>query len=252
MARVLMRLRGRLVQEAVRRQLLARGVQIGEGTRFHGRPLVELAEDSLLRLGAGVVLTSWSTHTALGVNHPVVIRTLRPGAVIEIGDDVGISGGSICAAMNVSIGAGTMLGANVTMVDTDFHPVRHGRRRHAPLPEPRPQDAVTVGTNLFIGTGAIVLKGSTIGDDAVIGAGAVVRGVVPAGAIVAGNPAQEIRPSQAFLLTTDSWPKPSPDKSVPVSADGRRLWGGRLRIGSIVGGYDAPAESVLGIQLSSG
>ena len=190
MAQVLTRLRGRLVHEAVRRQLLARGVQIGEGTRFHGRPLVELAEDSVLRLGAGVVLTSWSTHTALGVNHPVVIRTLRRGAVIEIGDDVGISGGSICAALSVSIGSGTMLGANVTILDTDFHPVRHPRRRHAPPPDPRPQDAVTIGTNVFIGTGAIVLKGTTIGDDAVVGAGAVVRGQVPTGAVVSGNPAR--------------------------------------------------------------
>jgi acetyltransferase-like isoleucine patch superfamily enzyme len=143
-------------------------------------------------IGRGVVLISSSRHTALGVSHPVVLRTLRADARIELADSVGISGGSICAAVLVSIGAGTLLGADVTVADTDFHPIRHPRRRHAPLPEPRPEDAVVIGSNVFIGTRAIVLKGSRIGDDAVVGAGAVVSGEVPAGSIVAGNPARPV------------------------------------------------------------
>ena len=160
--------------------------------RFHGRPLVDVCPGSRVVIGREAVLTSSSRHTALGVSHPVVLRTLHPGALIELGESVGISGGSICAAVLVSIGDGTLLGADVTIADTDFHPIRHAQHRHAPLPEPRPEDAVVIGSNVFIGTRAIVLKGSRIGDDAVVGAGAVVSGEVAAGSIVAGNPARPI------------------------------------------------------------
>ena len=49
---------------------------------------------------------------------------------------------------------------------------------------------VTIGSNVWIGGGAIILPGVTIGDDAVIGAGSVVTHDVPAGSRVTGNPAR--------------------------------------------------------------
>lgn len=186
------RVRDRATHEVVRRQVARQGVALAEEVRFHGRPVVELAAGSRITIGHRVVLTSTSLHTALGVSHPVVLRTLAPGAVIELGDWVGISGGSICAAVRVVIGEGTLLGADVVVADTDFHPVRHPDRRRAPMPEPRPEDAVEIGRNVFIGTRAIVLKGSRIGDGAVVGAGAVVSGAVAPGAVVAGNPARPV------------------------------------------------------------
>jgi maltose O-acetyltransferase len=47
-----------------------------------------------------------------------------------------------------------------------------------------------IGENVWIGSGAIILPGVTIGDDAIIGAGSVVTRDVPAGATVMGNPAR--------------------------------------------------------------
>lgn len=52
---------------------------------------------------------------------------------------------------------------------------------------------VRIGGNVWIGGGAIILPGVTVGDDAVIGAGSVVTRDVPAGATVAGNPARAVR-----------------------------------------------------------
>jgi maltose O-acetyltransferase len=49
---------------------------------------------------------------------------------------------------------------------------------------------VRIGHNVWIGGGAIVLPGVTVGDDAVIGAGSVVTRDVPPGAVVVGNPAK--------------------------------------------------------------
>lgn len=49
---------------------------------------------------------------------------------------------------------------------------------------------VRIGLNVWIGGGAIVLPGVTVGDDALVGAGSVVTRDVPAGATVMGNPAR--------------------------------------------------------------
>ena len=50
-----------------------------------------------------------------------------------------------------------------------------------------------IGKNVFIGMGSIILKGTQIGDNTVIGAGSVVSGVIPSNVVVAGNPAKVIR-----------------------------------------------------------
>jgi maltose O-acetyltransferase len=51
---------------------------------------------------------------------------------------------------------------------------------------------VVIGKRVFVGAGAIILPGSRIGDDSIVGAGAVVRGEVPPGSLVVGNPAKVV------------------------------------------------------------
>ncbi|MFJ6283098.1 acyltransferase [Pseudarthrobacter oxydans] len=186
---ILQRLQSELYVRSMRRQ----GVVVASTARLIGKPIVHLKAGSALRIGARVRLISDSRRTALGVNHPVVLRALSPNAVITIGDDVGISGGSICAAYRVEIGRGTMLGANVTIADTDFHPLDHEWRRYEPTPTASPDDAVTISHNVFIGTGATILKGTVLGPHCVVGAGAVVKGQFEAGTVLAGNPARALR-----------------------------------------------------------
>lgn len=171
--------------------LTANGVRLGKGVRLYGQPLVSCVGGSEIHIGARVVLCSSSSHTALGVNHPVVLRTLRPGARISIGDDVGISGGSICAAVGVAIGSQTMCGANVTIADTDFHPLAPQGRRYSR--QAADAAAIRIGRNVFIGTNSIVLKGVEIGDNSIIGAGSIVTRSIPANVIAAGSPCRVLR-----------------------------------------------------------
>jgi maltose O-acetyltransferase len=57
---------------------------------------------------------------------------------------------------------------------------------------------VSIGTRVFVGAGAVILPGSTIGDDSIVGALAVVRGDVPPGSVVAGNPAKVVSDVESF------------------------------------------------------
>ncbi|CAA0110747.1 Maltose O-acetyltransferase [Starkeya nomas] len=91
----------------------------------------------------------------------------------------------------VTIGDGTEIGPGVHIYTAD-HP-RDPEARRAGLEYGRP---VHIGRNVWIGGKAIVLPGVTIGDDALVGAGAVVTRDVPAGATVVGNPARVVAPRE--------------------------------------------------------
>lgn len=91
----------------------------------------------------------------------------------------------ILDVLPVTIGDDTRIGPAV-QIYTAEHPL-DARMRRDGRESGRP---VTIGSNVWIGGGAIILPGLRIGDDAVIGAGSVVTRDVPAGARVAGNPAR--------------------------------------------------------------
>jgi hypothetical protein len=102
-----------------------------------------------------------------------------------------MTGGTICAAERITIKNNVAVGANTTIIDTDFHPLDPQVRRL------RPQDARTapilIEDDVFIGMNSLILKGVTIGKGSVVGAGSIVTKDVPPGVIVAGNPARIVR-----------------------------------------------------------
>jgi maltose O-acetyltransferase len=87
----------------------------------------------------------------------------------------------------VEIGDLTQIGPGVQILTPD-HP-RGAAERRSGLEFGRP---IRIGANVWIGGGAIILPGVTVGDDAIIGAGAVVTRDVAPGATVGGNPARPI------------------------------------------------------------
>ncbi|MDO5604636.1 MAG: sugar O-acetyltransferase [Paracoccus sp. (in: a-proteobacteria)] len=85
----------------------------------------------------------------------------------------------------VTIGDGTLAGPGVQILTAD-HP-RDPALRASGLESGR---AIEIGRNVWIGGGALILPGVTVGDDAIIGAGAVVTRDIAPGACVTGNPAR--------------------------------------------------------------
>ncbi|WP_306889941.1 sugar O-acetyltransferase [Ancylobacter amanitiformis] len=117
---------------------------------------------------------------------------IRPPFHCDYGFNIRLGAGAFlnfnCVVLDVvevSIGEGTQIGPMVQIYTAD-HP-RDAATRRTGLEFGRP---VRIGRHVWIGGGAILLPGITIGDDAVIGAGAVVTKDVPPGATALGNPAR--------------------------------------------------------------
>jgi acetyltransferase-like isoleucine patch superfamily enzyme len=165
-----------------------RGLELGEAVRFNGRPYLYRALNSRIVIGDAACLNSALRSNPIGCSRPVSLRTLQSGAEIILGDGVGLSGTSICAAASVVIGEGTFVGADTLIFDNDFH-APAGEWGWGPAAPDNPK-AVKIGRGVFIGARCIILKGVQIGDRAVIGAGAVVTRDVPAGHVAVGNPAK--------------------------------------------------------------
>lgn len=166
----------------------ARGIEIRGPVTFLGRPVLTRADGSTFILAGENEIHSSTRCTGLGNIQPCVLRTLAPGARLELGRGVGLSGAAICAAGSIVIGAGTLIGAGALIFDNDFHrPVGEAGWDDDAAASARP---IRIGRGCFIGARAIVMKGVTMGDRSAVAAGAVVTSAVPAGMIAMGNPAR--------------------------------------------------------------
>jgi acetyltransferase-like isoleucine patch superfamily enzyme len=116
----------------------------------------------------------------------------REAGSISIGDRVVLSRGvHLVAYAGLSIGAGSMIGEYASLRDANH---LRGQRRlrdcgHLAAP-------ITIGREVWIGRGAVVLAGVSIGDGAVVAANAVVNRDVAAGAVVGGVPARPLTRSK--------------------------------------------------------
>lgn len=166
------------------------GVTWGGGWRLYGAPVIQRHRRSRIVIGRGLEMRNWFASNPLGVTRPCLLATWSAGASIEIGDEVGLTGTTICAATRVTIGHRVLIGANTVIVDTDFHPLDPAVRRVRP--GEGATGPVAIEDDCFLGMHVIVLKGSRIGRGAVVGAGSVVSGEVAPGTVVAGNPARVV------------------------------------------------------------
>lgn len=115
------------------------------------------------------------------------------GGKIEIDNGFGISGSTIYSTASIKIGKNATIGANCKIIDNDFHPIDPEFRRLGLNKEHTARAPITIGDNCFIGMNSIILKGTTLGNNVVVGAGSVVHGSFPDNCIIAGNPAKIIR-----------------------------------------------------------
>jgi acetyltransferase-like isoleucine patch superfamily enzyme len=127
-----------------------------------------------------------------GIYHGTFFE-LGDEARVEVGNFSALVGAIIRAEREVRIGDYALIAHEVVISDCESAQSGCARGGTRQLPpgncEPRP---VLIGNDVWIGMRAVILAGVTIGDGAIVGAGAVVADDVPAGSIVSGNPARVV------------------------------------------------------------
>lgn len=168
-----------------------KGVDCDSSVLFLGRPLLSRCDGSEIVFSEGVRIHSALRANPLGCAQPSVVRTVARGARLVLGKNVGISGAILCAGKSIEIGEGTIIGAGVMIMDNDLHsPSGEWGWVTDYVTGSRP---IKIGRGVFIGARAIIMKGVTLGDRSVVGAGAVITKDVPPGMVAVGNPARIIR-----------------------------------------------------------
>ncbi|MBP3089123.1 sugar O-acetyltransferase [Corynebacterium sp. sy017] len=179
------------------REFLATG-----GVMVPGSPEWELmnnyaaqARDTCVRLnnaGSDMTAIQECFSELTGHETPKTFRLFPPftadfGKNIRVGEDVFIN--SDCSFQDqggIVIGDRTLIG-HKTIIATLNHGMNPDKRANL---EPQ---SVTIGSDVWIGSGSIILPGVSIGDGAIVGAGSVVTRDIPSRVVVVGNPAKIIR-----------------------------------------------------------
>lgn len=116
---------------------------------------------------------------------------VEKGASLTIGDDVGMSSTRMWIHNSIKIGNHVKIGGCVLMTDTDVHPMDFMARRSSN--EGTKSAPIVIEDDVWIGAHCIILKGVTIGERSIIGAGSVVTRSIPADCVAAGNPCKVIK-----------------------------------------------------------
>jgi len=155
---------------------LRKCTKVGRLVRVYGRPRVHNRGEIVI--GDRLVLFSHTVPSELAAH---------PGGRIEIGSRVFINyGASISAHQLVRIGDGCQIGSYANLMDNDYHQVEDRSKPGLSAP-------IILERNVWLGVRVVVLKGVTIGENAVVGAGSVVTRRIPPNCLAAGVPARVIR-----------------------------------------------------------
>lgn len=164
------------------------GIPPVRGGRFIGKVVIRNTRKGRIQIGRNVVLQASFRMNPIGPACPCLLD-VRPGGEIEIGDGTGMTSTIISSAQKVSIGRYCKIGGGVRILDHNFHAMdSEARRDFGGDCKPK---GISIGDDVFMGTNAIILKGTRIGARSVIAAGSVVFGLdIPPDSLVRGNPAE--------------------------------------------------------------
>ena len=114
-----------------------------------------------------------------GMPFPTALLCDGKGSRITIGDNCRLNGVYIHAQKEITIGNNCVMASGVNIIDSNGHETNSlDRTKGRDIPK-----EIIIGNNVWIGLNSIILKGSIIGDNTIIAAGSVVKGVVPANSI---------------------------------------------------------------------
>ena len=108
-----------------------------------------------------------------------------------------MSGCTIYSMASITIGKNTDIGPGCKIIDNDFHPLPYSQRHPVEQLDKVKKRPIKMGEGCLIGANSIILKGTTLGNNVVVGAGSVVSGSFPDNVIIAGNPAKVVKHNES-------------------------------------------------------
>lgn len=169
----------------------ATGIEYGKKLSLYGYPYIFKSSKGKIKIGDNCIIRSDPMSNMLGMTQRTYIISKFNGKIL-IGNNVGMSGATIYSWKSIEIGDYTIIGSGSRIMDTDFHPLDAELRKKEENDKAK-SVPVFIGENVFIGCNCIILKGTKLGDNCVVGAGSVVHGEFPADCVIAGNPAKIIK-----------------------------------------------------------
>ena len=172
--------RGGFLQKAISTYKLARFfTAYGSGNLIKGSSEFQLTDGARLEIGNNTTIQNY-----------VFFQLTKPSPKVIIGNNTVIGRHCMITSKNlITIGNDVLMGAYVQVIDHN-----HGMSRTATIREQKAEiGEVTIGDDVWIGTGAKILMNVHIGSGAIIGSNAVVTSDVPAYAVVAGVPARVLK-----------------------------------------------------------
>ena len=164
-----------------------------QSIRSFGFPYIAVSPNGSCVLGDNFRMSNGVRFNPIGFPQPCQI-VVTDGAELIIGKNVGMSQAAIICHHSITIGDNVKIGGGVKIYDTNFHSlnpeIRRIREWDMREKKCRP---VVIEHDAFIGAGAIILSGVTIGDNSIVAAGSVVSKSIPANEIWGGNPARFIK-----------------------------------------------------------
>jgi acetyltransferase-like isoleucine patch superfamily enzyme len=175
--------------------LLTENIISGDHIDLKGIPYIIKHPKSTFKIGKNCTIINKSRFNIAGISHPSVLATATSSAKLIIGNYTGLSGNFICCVNKISIGNNVNIGTGAKIYDTDFHPIDYLERRKNPGFDLSkiPNAPIEIGNDVWIGAEAVILKGVTLGNRVIVGAGSIVTKSFPSDCIVGGNPARIIK-----------------------------------------------------------
>lgn len=168
-------------------------VRYGCDLHARGIPYISMSYGSKFVIGSSFKINNHYRYNPIGIYGPCQL-IIGSNAKIIIGDNVGISQTALIAHSDIIIGNNVKIGAGSKLYSTNFHSLNFLLRRETSSDKVNTQTApISIGDDVFIGAGCIILKGVKIGNRSIIGAGSVLTKSVPQDEIWGGNPAKMIR-----------------------------------------------------------
>ena len=184
----------------VLRMLIGRQ-NLGERAKMYSKIYFNIHKNAKVTIGSDFVMSSDDCFNPLCRHQRGCIVAERPNTVIEIGHHTGMSSPCLWAKERITIGNHVNIGGDCIIMDSDAHNLDWRVRDSGEMfSSKETMDGhtakcapIVIEDHVLIGARCIILKGVTIGEGSVIGAGSVVVKSIPPHCIAAGNPCRVIK-----------------------------------------------------------